>query len=161
MINKLNDICKQYSYILTELDYEVAKQSITYNGFDVWFDRQLNSCLNCTKTFKNGQRIVSTKSNQYGKEIHLTMIMIKEFGDTFMSDKNADYYYNQLYEHHLKMIEFEINNPDTYVQTKSSKKKSATRKHKQLSMDLGEKFNKSSKKKIANFPKIIIKIPGL
>lgn len=161
MIKELENICKQYTFILTELDYEVAKQSITYNSFDIWFNSQLNSCLNCTKTFKNGQRITSTKSNQYGKELYLTMIMIKEFGDSFMSDKNVDYYYNQLYEHHLKMVEFETNNPDTYVPIKSSKKKLATRKRKQLSMDLGEEFSKPRKTKMNNFPKIIVKIPGL
>lgn len=157
MIKELENICKQYNFTITELDCTVAKQSIGRNSFDIWFNSQLNSYLNCTKTFKNGQRITSTKSNQYGKELYLTTLMIEQECDVLL----ADDYFNKLYEHHLKMVEFETNNPDTYVPTKSSKKKPATRKRKQLSMDLGEEFSKPRKTKMNNFPKIIVKIPGL
>jgi len=157
MIKELEDVCKQYTFMLTELDDIVATQTINHAGFDFWFNHQLDTFLNCTKTFKSGQRITSIKSNQYGKELYLTIKMIKEQCDALLA---ADYL-KRLYEHHLKMVEFEANNPDTYVPTKSSKKKSTTRKRKQLSMDLGEEFSKPRKTKINNFPKIIVKIPGL
>ena len=138
------DLSSFHDYIVdAEFASNLAEKVILTQGFEEYFNNQLNKWCNCTITSPvDGRRINQTNDLRYKIELTTTLNMIKKFGG-----EDEEKYYEQILKRHNENLEFEaINGFEYSVRMVNDKKKSgSTRKRtKQTSLDLGDKPKKES-----------------
>lgn len=117
---------------------DCARKRINAVGFQIWFEHQLSTFLNCSKLSNNGHRLVQTNLRQYYVELTITITMIEEFAE------NKDYCYEKLLELHNNNLEYEAAHGFEYDPKIISKKKSSKPRSKQTSIDFGDKPKKET-----------------
>lgn len=103
---------------------EYARNRIKELGFDKWFEIQLKTFLDCSKTSSDGRRMIQTNLLQYKCEITITIYMIEDYAE------NKDYYYEKLLIQHNNNLEFETINGLAYDVNNFDKKKTTTKRTK-------------------------------
>lgn len=134
-------ILQPYIEKSNENDNAVASMAILDEGFDRWFEHQIDIWINCSFISINGNRIIQTNDKRYNYEITTIICMIEKYGFD-----SKDYYYEKLITRHNSNLEFEAINGFEYDPYAITKKKSTTsrKKTKQTSLDFGDKPKKET-----------------
>lgn len=134
------DLSSLKKLVVTGVDFfiDYARKRINAVGFQIWFEHQLSTFLNCSKLSNNGHRLVQTNLRQYYVELTITIAMIEEFAE------NKDYCYEKLLELHNSNLEYEAAHGFEYNPKDISKKKSSKPRSRQIFIDLGDKPKKET-----------------
>lgn len=128
---------------LNSIAYAVS--TISRIGFEEWFNGQLETFCNCTKTFKDGRRCTQTNDIRYAKELLTTVKLIEAYAE----DKK-DECYIKLLERHKANLEFEAINGFEYdLNPKNKKKQISTTTKKQVKQTSTDSDNKPKKETAA------------
>ena len=127
---------------LDDFHIQLEDKRIIELGFENWFNNQLNIFLNLCKDKKPNERI-SILDLQYKQELSTTKYFIEKYSENIEQDLKL------LEEQHNKNIEYEKQNPITYI----PKQKIKRTKNKQTSIEF-----ETYKPKVLDLSLLTIKI---